>query len=117
MKKTRLLPVGANTFLIRIDPCEDGRINGRISGHTLPEEIHFTSLSRMVFMLDDFMDTEREQVHCQKQKHPGKFNFELEVLFRQNYSWQGKLTWLDQGQEASFRSVLELLILMETILP
>jgi hypothetical protein len=116
MKKTRLLPVGANTFLIKIDSYQDGRMNGRLRGSTLPGEMPFTSLSRLIFMLDDLMDMEREQVYCREQEHPGKFNFELEVLFRQNYSWQGKLTWLDQGQEASFRSVLELLILLETIL-
>ena len=42
--------------------------------------------------------------------------FELEILFRQNYSWQGRLRWPKGQREASFRSVLELLILMETVL-
>ena len=43
-------------------------------------------------------------------------DFEIEILFRQNYSWQGKLRYLRTGQEAVFRSVLELLIQLETAL-
>ena len=38
----------------------------------------------------------------------------VRVLFRQNASWQGSITWLDKRQEMSFRSVLELLLLMDS---
>lgn len=31
-------------------------------------------------------------------------------------SWQGSVTWLEGGQEESFRSVLELLMLMNSAL-
>ena len=40
--------------------------------------------------------------------------FNLRVLFRQNASWQGSLQWLEGHQEASFRSVLELLLLLNS---
>ena len=36
------------------------------------------------------------------------------MIFRQNASWQGSVTWLDKGREESFRSVLELLLLMDS---
>ena len=39
---------------------------------------------------------------------------ELEILFRQNYSWQGRLRLPKIGKEAVFRSVLELLLIIET---
>ena len=42
--------------------------------------------------------------------------FAVRVLFRQNASWQGSLTWLEEGKEESFRSVLELLLLMHSAL-
>ena len=42
--------------------------------------------------------------------------FELRVVFRQNSSWQGVLTWRENGQEAYFRSVLELVILLDSAL-
>lgn len=42
--------------------------------------------------------------------------FALRVLFRQNASWQGMLSWLEGEQEQGFRSVLEMLLLMDTAL-
>lgn len=40
--------------------------------------------------------------------------FSVRVLFRQNASWQGSVTWLDGGRSQSFRSVLELILLMDS---
>ena len=42
--------------------------------------------------------------------------FQLSVLFRQNASWQGSLTWLERAEEARFRSVLELVGLLDSAL-
>lgn len=42
--------------------------------------------------------------------------FKLDLLFRQNASWQGSLTWMNKGQEAQFRSVLELIHLIDGVL-
>ena len=42
--------------------------------------------------------------------------FVVRVLFRQNASWQGAVTWLEGGQEESFRSALELALLMDSAL-
>ena len=40
--------------------------------------------------------------------------FHLQVLYRRNSSWQGKLAWTEQDQAQSFRSVLELITLIES---
>jgi hypothetical protein len=40
----------------------------------------------------------------------------VRVLFRQNASWQGSVTWMEGRQEESFRSALELLLLMKSAL-
>lgn len=42
--------------------------------------------------------------------------FVLKVFFRQNASWQGSLTWKEADLEQNFRSVLELLLLMDDAL-
>lgn len=42
--------------------------------------------------------------------------FTVSVLFRQNVSWQGFVTWSEGKREKSFRSVLELLLLMDSVL-
>ena len=39
--------------------------------------------------------------------------FMIRVMFRQNASWQGRLTWANKKREESFRSVLELLFLID----
>ena len=45
-----------------------------------------------------------------------KATFSLQVLFRQHSSWQGVILWCDQKKEESFRSVLELVMLMDSAL-
>ena len=42
--------------------------------------------------------------------------FELQILFRQHTSWQGVILWRERNQEQSFRSVLELILLMDSAL-
>jgi hypothetical protein len=40
--------------------------------------------------------------------------FSVKVLFRQNTSWQGSVSWFEGKREETFRSVLELLLLMDS---
>ena len=42
--------------------------------------------------------------------------FSLKILFRQNASWQGSVFWHEGRQEERFRSVLELLLLINSAL-
>ena len=42
--------------------------------------------------------------------------FTIRVLFRQHTSWQGTILWLEKNMEQSFRSVLELILLMDSAL-
>lgn len=66
-----------------------------------------------------FRKIEAEQVMPQKREQEpwGKLaTFSLKVIFRQNSSWQGTITWLEQGREESFRSVLELCMLLNSAL-
>ena len=42
--------------------------------------------------------------------------FSLRILFRQNASWQGAVLWHEGRREESFRSVLELLFLLDSAL-
>lgn len=44
----------------------------------------------------------------------GLATFDLKVLFRQNASWQGSVAWREGQSEESFRSVLELLLMMDS---
>ena len=42
--------------------------------------------------------------------------FAVRIIFRQNASWQGSVVWLEGEREESFRSALELVLLMDSAL-
>lgn len=42
--------------------------------------------------------------------------FEIKILYRQHSSWQGMIKWKDRGTEQYFRSVLELVFLVDSAL-
>ena len=55
---------------------------------------------------------------AEKERKPYEARFLVQVLFRQNGSWQGRVEWLDQEEPRAedFRSTLELLhMLMEAV--
>ena len=54
------------------------------------------------------MDTEIREGKCG--------TFAVRIMFRQNASWQGSVSWLEGGREESFRSALELLQIMDSAL-
>ena len=61
--------------------------------------------------------TVKESAEEPTDTRPGsKATFAVRLLFRQNASWQGSVRWIEGGQEESFRSVLELLLLMDNAL-
>ena len=45
-----------------------------------------------------------------------KCTFEISVKFRQNATWQGQILWAEKNLRQSFRSVLEMLKLMDEAL-
>ena len=114
MIESRMVPIGANTFIIRVDSYHDGEVKGLVEGATLPGQVPFSSLIGLILMLDSALD-EAEGSGPSKPAISRTFvpNVELEILFRKNSSWQGRFRWLEAGKEATFSSVLELIIMFE----
>lgn len=46
----------------------------------------------------------------------GKATFTIQVQFRQNATWQGTLAWMENKKVQQFRSVLEMVKLMDKAL-
>ena len=113
MWETKVSSLGVNTFQIWLDPDAPGSFHGKVAGAGLSAPVPFSSLSRMIVLLDDLMDRENRGVPGPL---PGKASFELDILFRQNYSWQGRFRRPGDPGVTTFHSVLELLILLETAL-
>ncbi len=119
--------------LICVDSYEGGVLKGRLYS-ALGEDIRFSSLSQLLVKMEELLDCTQEpqayttprrfaavmEPSCDQippfQRKGALATFELKILFRQNTSWQGLLTWREGGKEQSFRSVLELILLMDSAL-
>lgn len=122
----------------RILACVDSYHNsvpkGRIHSHYRGTD-GFESLSQFLIKLDALLDERNmpqsytaHRTFASVMDHPGKgtlssqlrkgtkATFDIQVIFRQHTSWQGVITWLEQDLEQSFRSVLELVMLMDSAL-
>jgi hypothetical protein len=50
------------------------------------------------------------------QKSTPRANFLIQVQYRHNSSWQGRIVWLDTKKTVVFRSFMELVMLMQEAL-
>ncbi|HWP80264.1 MAG TPA: hypothetical protein VN446_06435 [Candidatus Acidoferrum sp.] len=125
-------PNDLRTTLIKISDY-----GGRIPEGTIynPQfgEVSFRGTIEMLLYIDHMLDElelpksaanlrsftgEPGQDSLPEAKHPvtAKASFKIRVIFRQNASWQGSVAWVEGGSEAPFRSVFELLNLMDDVL-
>ena len=117
-----------------IDSYQEGIFQGRFYGPD-GEEQCFGSLAQFLVMMEDRLeltntpqsDTAHRSFsallphtadcsHRSSIRRGTKATFELQILFRQHTSWQGMILWREQHREQSFRSVLELVLLMDSAL-
>ena len=120
--------------LVCVDSYEKGILEGRFYNN-LWEADSFESMSqflcKMEAMLDDqqmpqsytrkrtfngLLDPPESRLPPPRVRRGKKATFELKVIFRQNTSWQGVIVWLERQWEQSFRSVLEMILLMDSAL-
>ena len=123
------------TTIICVDSYQDSVLKGRLYASDLGYSDCFHStvefLKKMASLADHAMLPQaayRPRVFRTPQEsvmqpppdalpHTGALStFALRILFRQNASWQGSIFWLDEEQEEHFRSVLELIFLIDSTL-
>lgn len=123
------------TTIVCVDAYDGSVPRGRIYNPALTGAKPFDSLMRFLLemerLLDEmqfpqpfmlsrrFTDPAQFSQGGQDLSEPGRgalATFSVKVIFRQNASWQGSVVWLESGREESFRSVLELLLLMNSAL-
>ena len=120
--------------VVCIDRYENGNPEGRLyNAYAEPETFQSLTqfLIKMEALLDDLQLPQSSTTTrtfsqltlpfspCPPVQHVRKGScatFEVQILFRQHSSWQGNLIWLEQQMEQSFRSVLELILLMDNAL-
>lgn len=115
MRQPHITTPGTDTFLVSIESFEDGAMRGVLDSVGMTAPARFNSLPSLIIMIDNILDQQEEALQPVIRQIDPSFvpTMELEVLFRHNHTWQGRVRW-DSGQkQATFKSVLELLIILE----
>lgn len=133
MQKNELGQLHRNA-LVCVDSYEGGVFRGRFFHPCNPDALSFSSLCQFLIQLENTLDGVAfpqgfNAVRSFSQHAPppvtsisggvkkGRLaTFRVGVLFRQNASWQGTVHWLEGEKEQSFRSALELIFLMDSVL-
>ena len=131
---TRAWGAEYRTTTVCVDSYEKGVLQGRFYNPYLSGGQGFQSMTQFLLGMEQALDgmdfpksftaartfsvpPEHETGPPEQEFRPGKkATFAVRVLFRQNASWQGSVTWLEGKREQSFRSVLELVVLMDSAL-
>ena len=111
MQENRSITPGLGAFRLTLQSRENG-FCGYVYSAALGCRAEFTSLARLIVLLEEWMNTATDSPVPEKPSA----DVELEVRLRQHYSWQGQLRDLKGGAVFSFHSVLELLLQLEALL-
>lgn len=122
MRTHTLMPCQTKQALFLVTAYHCGEVQGLLLHPRLAQAQPIQSLPQMLLLLDGLLDLE----HCPQPPAPlapplpealsPLAEFQIQVLFREYHSWQGRLVHLETGQEAPFRSVLELIQLLDDVL-
>ena len=137
MKQNRR--IAEQMIFIGVDSYVEKSVVGRLWHGCRGEEASFANLMQLLLLLDKILENQGfpdAQLGCKSFATPetlpcslqtdtaeaGKpscgtlASFRLKILFRQNTSWQGIVTWTESRQEQTFRSALELIMLLDSAL-
>lgn len=141
MEKSQCYIGALNGVVLCVDRRREGRISGRFYHGYSNEAVPFVNAEQMLFEMEKFFDdikfphpamdnrlfTEKKQESVIKQervrivsddellsRHGDFGTFIIRVQHRQNSSWQGSITWTDQNRTTNFRSIWEMVKLIES---
>jgi len=135
--KDRCIPYEMKANLIKIIDYREKNLRGILYNPFYESPQYFDNLAQCLFMMEWVMDsldfpqrgkenrvfsqeelkgTWRRRATPQEERLPAMATFQIMVLFRQNASWQGNLAWRERELDAPFRSVLELICLIDSAL-
>lgn len=96
--------------------CFESLMQFLVGVETMLEEQQMPQSYTSVRKFSDLIPLEEAAVATERIRKGAKATFEVQVLFRQHTSWQGVIIWRERKMEQSFRSVLELVLLMDNAL-
>lgn len=133
MHNIKFMPSGSRVCLISVYSYDEMNLCGVLENPNLEGELRFDSTAQLLLAMDKIFDDIGNPLRSMSPRgfkpeeprfkpvstlHAAKplAAFRVDVMFRQNASWQGSLIWLDKKKESRFRSVLELIMIINTAL-
>lgn len=132
---SRFVPYEMQTTLIKVTSYEQKNLCGYLFNPFFGGDVYFNGLIPMLQLMEDMLDSLRFPQRSMERRtfdtetpmvKPLAVHevdrvrtlatFKLRVLFRQNASWEGDLVWVDRKAAAQFRSVLELIGILDSAL-
>lgn len=123
------------SIIVCVDSYEDGVPKGSFCNACYEETAAFQSLTQFLVSMEHMLNVTRfpQAFELLRGIGPPKAvlsnaqselrimcgtlaTFTVKILFRRNASWQGSVRWIEGGREEGFRSVLELIFLMDSVL-
>lgn len=117
-----MAPCSGREAVVSVTHYEDGRLTGDLRHPRLNAREEIRSLSQMMLLLNSLLDLEdcpNPPLPLVKTECSGKEEiavFRIQILFREHYTWQGRLIWQNENMEFVFHSALELIQLLDEIL-
>ena len=120
--REKMLPCQSREAMVTVLSYHNGIMYGYLQHPRLGEKEKVESLSQMILLLNSLLDMENcldsplplVQPVCRSVKSIAVFC--IQILFREHYTWQGRLIWQNGRQEYVFHSAIELIQLVDEIL-
>lgn len=122
MLREKMIPCNSREAIITVKSYKDGILDGCLQHPRLPKAEEIKSLSQALLLLNNLVDLEScpnrplplvsPEINLEKDQAV----FRIQILFREHYTWQGKLIWQNEDREVIFHSAMELMQLLDEIL-
>ena len=134
---TGFIPNSLRLAMVKVVSYEDKNFVGYLENPFIGESVKFSNLTQLLFCLEELAD----ELNCPKRTYESRrwfpsanektllgslpladsaekaiATFKICIIFRQNASWQGSCEWIEEKKSANFRSALELVQLMDSVL-
>ena len=122
MLREKMIPCQSREAIVTVLSYHNGIMDGYLQHPRLGEKEKVESMSQMILLLNSLLDMENcldsplplVQPVCRSVKSIAVFC--IQILFREHYTWQGRLIWQNGRQEYVFHSAIELIQLVDEIL-
>lgn len=122
MLRGSMIPCHSREAVVTVMSYCNGVMEGYLQHPRLDGREKISSLSHLILLMNSLLDLE----DCPNDPFPvissagsgqeGMAVFRIQILFREHHTWQGKLIWQNENQEAVFHSGIELIQLFDEIL-